>query len=126
MVALKVGVTVVTPPETDVMSTTPDELVMLAAAWLGVPLNDRTVPIEPDAAAVKRPWASTVRFALVYDPGATVVFARDEDRVVNPPAVVEFTVIVPEVTKFADDWEAVPLIERAVPATPDEAAVNRP
>lgn len=65
-------------------------------------------PPEPLAAAVMRPWASTVMLAAVYVPAVTAVFAK---------AIVPLVVIGPPV-------RPVPVAtEVTVPVPPDELMV---
>jgi hypothetical protein len=60
----------------------------------------REVTAVPLEAAVKRPWASTVKEPRVYEPGVTAVFAKltvPVEVIVPPvkpvPAVIEVTAV---------------------------------
>ena len=51
-------------------------------------LNDVTPPAAPLDAAVKRPYASTVMLAFVYEPADTAVEAKAKVGVVPPVLVI--------------------------------------
>ena len=89
------------PLPTAVWPNTPLSVVMLPAAVTCAKVG--VVPPVPLAAAVMRPWASTVMLALVYEPAVTVVAAKliVPDVVIVPPfkpvpAVMLVTVPEPE------------------------------
>jgi hypothetical protein len=78
----------------------------------------------PPLAAVRRPWASTVRFARTYAPGATVVFASPmvpAPVIVPPerpvPAVIEVTV-PPAAPLGSAQIHAPPLTFNILPSIP--------
>jgi hypothetical protein len=67
----------------EIAGVVPPELTMGA-----VPVTDVTPPPEPVDAAVKRPCASTVILAFVYEPAVTAVLARLSVRATDPSKVV--------------------------------------
>ena len=69
------------------------------AAWPAKPVPV-IPPDEPLEAAVIRPFASTVRLALVYEPGVTAVFARvvvmevEPEPVTSPDSVIVWFALI--------------------------------
>lgn len=100
----------------------------VAATEVTVPL-----PSPPLAAAVIRPWASTVMLAAVYAPGVTAVFAKSIVPlvVIGPPVkptpvATEVTVPVPAAIELIVWLGQLPEIVTFDPATKAGVAVPLP
>ena len=83
-------------------------------------LNVVTPPGEPFEAAVMRPWASTVKLVLVYEPAETAVFVSPMVGLLVPlPSVTVIWPVVPVMVRLA---MVVPPMMASMPV-PDELAI---
>ena len=90
--ATKLGVEVPVPPLATAKvppSVTAPVVAVEGVSPVDPALKVVTPPGDPFEAAVMRPWASTIRLVLVYEPGVTVVLASAivPVDVIGPPVI---------------------------------------